>query len=96
MLLNIIVINEFPIDRFCSKDPRNVILSWPQTTGRNHNIRPPHRVANGLLQPSTIVANDGLQLNVDPDLIKPRCQPKTISISLLRRQKFGANSDDLC
>src|ERR1044072_8179660 len=54
------------------------------------------RVADGLFETRVVVADDGLELDLDAGRVEPVGQPEAIGVRAKGRQQLGADGDDLC
>src|SRR5207245_10530421 len=72
----------------------DIVFGGTEPAGRDYDARAFDRVFDQLFKPGIIIADDGLELNVDADAIEFFSEPETVCVGSIRSEKFGANRDD--
>jgi hypothetical protein len=88
------VLHQRAADHVGHDDAREIVVGRPQAAAADHEIDAGQRVAYGVLELQPIVADDGLEHDVDTQPIQLVCDEQRIRIGSRRRQQLASDGED--
>jgi hypothetical protein len=73
---------------------RDVVFSWPESSGSNDYPRTLDRVFNQFFEARIVVADDCFELDVDAQAVELFGEPETVGVGAIRREEFGTDGND--
>src|SRR5262245_19187693 len=87
-----VIQSQLPFQAARETFPRDVVFGRPEPAGGDDDLGTLHRVADGLFQSRLVVADHGLEFDLDAHRVEPLGQPQRIRIQPERRQHLGTDS----